>query len=183
MAHPTASLVIHTPLGPMALAATDAGLCRCEFLGAMGAAQDPARGPSGGGGGADAARIAAAAAEQLAAYFAGARREFAVPLDLRAGTAFQRAVWGALLAIPFGRTRSYGEVARSLGRRGASRAIGAANGRNPIAIIVPCHRVVDAGGGLHGYGGGLWRKRWLLEHEGAWPGLFAGAAAAAGASA
>jgi methylated-DNA-[protein]-cysteine S-methyltransferase len=104
------------------------------------------------------------AAEQVRAYFAGELRDF----DLRLapeGTDFQRRVWEALRAIPFGETISYGELARRLGRPTASRAVGAANGRNPIAIVVPCHRVIGADGTLTGYGGGLDRKRWLLRHE------------------
>ena len=102
--------------------------------------------------------------EELAAYFAGARREFTVPL-VEPGTPFERRVWEALLAIPYGETRSYAGLARAIGSPGASRAVGSANGRNRIAIVVPCHRVVNADGELGGYGGGLWRKRWLLDLE------------------
>ncbi len=105
-----------------------------------------------------------AARAQLDAYFAGDLRAFDVPLAV-AGTPFQRAVWDALMAIPYGRTLSYGELARRLGRPGAARAVGLANGRNPVSIIVPCHRVIGAGGALTGYGGGVERKRWLLAHE------------------
>jgi methylated-DNA-[protein]-cysteine S-methyltransferase len=108
--------------------------------------------------------VLAEAARQLAEYFAGARTEFALPLAPR-GTAFQRAVWAQLAAIPFGQTRSYGEIARALGRPTASRAVGAANGANPLAIVVPCHRVIGAAGQLTGYAGGLPAKRWLLDHE------------------
>lgn len=106
------------------------------------------------------------AIEQLNDYFSGRRREFDVPLAAT-GTGFQQRVWAALATIPFGETRSYGDIARSLGQPGASRAVGLANGQNPISIIVPCHRVIGANGTLTGYGGGLERKRWLLEHEGA----------------
>lgn len=102
---------------------------------------------------------------ELAAYFVGTRREFNVPLDLR-GTEFQRRVWDRLLAIPCGETRTYGGIARELGDEKAMRAVGMANGRNRVAIIVPCHRVIAADGSLWGYGGGLERKRWLLQHEG-----------------
>jgi AraC family transcriptional regulator of adaptative response/methylated-DNA-[protein]-cysteine methyltransferase len=102
--------------------------------------------------------------EQLEEYFRGERRRFDVPLDL-GGTAFQQSVWSRLQGIPFGGTRSYVEVASQVGKRDAVRAVGQANGRNPVAIVVPCHRVVGADGSLSGYGGGLWRKRWLLEHE------------------
>lgn len=104
------------------------------------------------------------AAAQLDEYFAGERRDFDLPLAPR-GTPFQVAVWRALARIPFGETCSYGELARTVGRPSASRAVGAANGANPIAIILPCHRVIGASGTLTGYGGGLPLKRWLLDHE------------------
>jgi len=104
------------------------------------------------------------AASQLAEYFARTRRAFQLPLDLR-GTPFQLAVWNALLRIPYGETRSYGQLAVELGHAGAARAVGTANGSNPVSIIVPCHRVIAAGGGLGGYGGGLARKRFLLDLE------------------
>ena len=101
---------------------------------------------------------------QLAEYFAGARRGFTVALDMR-GSDFQRAVWAALRDIPFGETRSYGALASVIGRPRASRAVGAANGRNPISIIVPCHRVIGTGGALTGFAGGLDAKRRLLALE------------------
>jgi methylated-DNA-[protein]-cysteine S-methyltransferase len=104
----------------------------------------------------------AAAREQLGQWFAGERRAFALDLDPR-GTPFQRQVWAALDAIPYGATRSYRAVAAELGT--APRAVGLANGRNPLSIVVPCHRLVGSTGALTGYGGGLERKRWLLEHE------------------
>jgi methylated-DNA-[protein]-cysteine S-methyltransferase len=104
---------------------------------------------------------------QLDEYFAGARRTFALPLAAQ-GTAFQRAVWASLVEIPYGATRSYGELASALGKPSASRAVGAANGRNPISIVVPCHRVIGANGALTGYAGGEERKRWLLQHEARW---------------
>lgn len=103
-------------------------------------------------------------AAQLAAYFAGDRTEFTLPLAPR-GTAFQRQVWEQLRAIPYGETISYGELARRVGNPNASRAVGAANGRNPIGIIVPCHRVIGSNGALTGYGGGLPNKKTLLAHE------------------
>lgn len=106
------------------------------------------------------------AARQLAEYFAGARRAFDLPFAPD-GNPFQRLVWDALLDIPFGRTSSYGELARRIGRPDTARAVGAANGANPIAILVPCHRVIGADGSLTGYGGGLGNKRWLLRHEAA----------------
>ncbi len=101
---------------------------------------------------------------QLREYFAGSRTQFDLPLA-PAGTAFQLDAWTALRAIPYGETRSYTEQAAALGRPRAVRAVGSANGRNPIAIVVPCHRVVGSRGGLTGYGGGVDRKRWLLTHE------------------
>ena len=106
----------------------------------------------------------AGAVEQLEAYFAGERQAFDVPLAL-AGTPFQRRVWDALAAIPYGQTVTHAELAVRAGRPGAARAAGAANGRNPISIVLPCHRVVGASGALTGYAGGVERKRWLLAHE------------------
>ena len=103
-------------------------------------------------------------AKELAEWFSGARRDFEIPLVLR-GTPFQQSVWKALQAIPYGAVRSYGDLARSLGKPEAAQAVGAANGRNPVAIIVPCHRVIGANGSLTGYAGGLERKRFLLALE------------------
>lgn len=103
---------------------------------------------------------------QLREYFARERTTFTIPIA-PAGTAFQRRVWTALMAIPYGETRSYAQLADAIGNRSAMRAVGAANGRNPISIIVPCHRVIGSNGTLVGYGGGLARKRFLLELEGA----------------
>ena len=105
------------------------------------------------------------AEKQLKAYFGGRLKKFTVPLDFR-GTDFQKSVWAALLTIPFGETRSYGEIARQIGRPDASRAVGAANGRNPISIITPCHRVLGTNGKLTGFAGGLEAKDQLLRHEG-----------------
>ncbi len=104
------------------------------------------------------------AVRQLDEYFDGARLEFDLPLEPN-GTPFQRQAWTALQGIPFGETISYGEQARRLGGRNKSRAVGAANGRNPIPIVVPCHRVIGANGHLTGFGGGLDVKAWLLDHE------------------
>lgn len=101
---------------------------------------------------------------QLLAYFEGELRQFDLPIRLQ-GTDFQQVVWAALRALRLGERISYGELARRIGRPGASRAVGLANARNPIGIIVPCHRIIGAGGTLRGYGGGLGRKQWLLEHE------------------
>jgi methylated-DNA-[protein]-cysteine S-methyltransferase len=108
--------------------------------------------------------ILARAAKQLAEYFAGKRETFDLALAPE-GTAFQRRVWDALLEIPYGATTSYGAIAQRIGRPAASRAVGAANGRNPIAIIIPCHRVIGANGALTGFGGGLPAKTFLLTHE------------------
>jgi methylated-DNA-[protein]-cysteine S-methyltransferase len=101
---------------------------------------------------------------QLDEYFAATRTVFDIPVRLE-GTSLQLEVWSALAGIPTGTTATYAEIARQIGRPGAARAVGAANGRNPISIVVPCHRLVGTGGGLTGYGGGLDRKRWLLAHE------------------
>jgi methylated-DNA-[protein]-cysteine S-methyltransferase len=106
------------------------------------------------------------AARQLQAYFAGQLREFQLPLDAE-GTGFQKRVWGQVAAIPYGETRSYLQIAQALGSEGAVRAVGAANGANPVPIVVPCHRVIGAKGKLVGYGGGLAMKKRLLELEGA----------------
>jgi methylated-DNA-[protein]-cysteine S-methyltransferase len=111
------------------------------------------------------ARPLQTAVRQLEEYFSGRRREFDLPLRSD-GTEFQRRVWSALTEIPYGVTWSYGELARRIGNPNASRAVGLANGRNPISILVPCHRVIGADGSLTGYGGGVERKRWLLAHEG-----------------
>jgi methylated-DNA-[protein]-cysteine S-methyltransferase len=110
---------------------------------------------------------------ELGEYFAGERTSFDLPLHM-IGSAFQRRVWAALLEIPCGETTSYGALAASIGAPGAARAVGLANGQNPIAVIVPCHRVIGADGSLTGYGGGLPTKRWLLSHESRQANLFAG---------
>jgi methylated-DNA-[protein]-cysteine S-methyltransferase len=109
---------------------------------------------------------------QLEQYFAGTRREFDLPLHPY-GTAFQQRVWAMLREIPYGETWSYGRTAEAIGAPTASRAVGLANGQNPISIVVPCHRVIGANGSLTGYGGGIEAKRWLLSHEAARAGLFA----------
>ncbi|HEX3864557.1 MAG TPA: methylated-DNA--[protein]-cysteine S-methyltransferase [Stellaceae bacterium] len=110
------------------------------------------------------------AEQQLDAYFKGRLKKFSVPLDFN-GTDFQKSVWAALLTIPFGETRSYSEIARQIGRPDASRAVGAANGRNPVSIIAPCHRVLGSNGKLTGFAGGLEAKDHLLRHEGRDPTL------------
>jgi methylated-DNA-[protein]-cysteine S-methyltransferase len=134
------------------------GLTMCQHRGR------PAAGPAPGWQRDDSAFQAVR--DQLKAYFSGNLRDFELPLRM-AGTPFQHLVWEGLRAIPYGETISYAELALRIGRPGASRAVGSANGRNPISIVVPCHRVIAADGTLGGYGGGLDRKEWLLEHEGA----------------
>jgi methylated-DNA-[protein]-cysteine S-methyltransferase len=101
---------------------------------------------------------------QLAEYFKGRRQKFSIPLLLE-GTDFQKAVWRQLQKIPFGQTASYGDVARAVGSPKAFRAVGNANNKNPIPLIIPCHRVIGSDGKLVGFGGGIWRKAWLLDHE------------------
>ena len=142
--------IIDSPVGPLTLVERDGALVRLSF-GAYGA-DEPAT------------PLLARAAEQLREYFAGERREFDLPLAPR-GTEFQLACWRALTEIPYGETRSYGEQAARIGRPDRARAVGAANGANPIAIIQPCHRVIGADGSLVGFGGGLETKRRLLDLE------------------
>ena len=110
-------------------------------------------------------RVLHQAMEQVEAYFKGRLTRFDLPLDME-GTPFQQTVWQALLDVPFGRTASYQQVADAVGNPKAVRAVGAANGQNPVSIIVPCHRIIGKNGSLTGYGGGIWRKEWLLRHEG-----------------
>ncbi len=151
---------IQTPLGPMTLVATARGLAGAWFdaqahhPGEIAAPTQPGQ------------RWLEQAAQEFEAYFAGRLQQFSVPLDAQ-GTDFQRAVWQLLQGIPWGSLQTYGEIARALGRPDAARAVGAAVGRNPISVIVPCHRVVGRDGTLTGYAGGLPRKEALLEGEGA----------------
>jgi methylated-DNA-[protein]-cysteine S-methyltransferase len=149
-------ITIASPLGPLRLRAHGDELAAVHLPNDESVPDEPER----------ACDVLLATADQLREYFAGHRRTFDLPLAPD-GTGFQQIVWHALLAIPFGETRSYGQIAAAIGRPAASRAVGAANGRNPIAIIVPCHRVIGSSGQLTGYGGGLPAKRWLLAHEGA----------------
>ena len=148
-----------SPLGPMVLAASPRGLTGAWFQGQK-HMPDTALWPVQ-----PEHPLLGLAQEQLAAYFAGQRLAFELPLDLLGGTAFQRAVWQALRDIPAGSTTSYGALAQRLGKAAAVRAVGAAVGRNPISIIVPCHRVLGAQGALTGYAGGLERKLALLQLE------------------
>jgi O-6-methylguanine DNA methyltransferase len=162
---------IETPLGPMLAIASDSALCVLEFhrgerltrlerrLARWFPPHTFADEPNA---------VIEQTSAWLRGYFDGrAANAAAVPLEMR-GAEFERRVWKALLDIPAGETRSYGDIARRLGDPGASRAVGMANGANPIAIIVPCHRVIGANGSLTGYGGGLDKKTWLLDHERRW---------------
>lgn len=151
-----ACAVIDTPIGPLRLAASATGLSLVEFD------AKPALAPEGSHPGAES--ILRQAAEELDLYFKGELTEFSVPLA-PLGTDFQKRVWDRLRQIPFAATTTYGSIARGLGDPNATRAVGLANGRNPLPIIVPCHRVIGADGSLTGFGGGLPRKRWLLDHE------------------
>ena len=155
---PRAKAIYESPLGPVEILANDEGITALRFV-----SRSKTRAAKTSGSGARSPFLAEAVRE-LEEYFAGERRAFTVRLDLR-GTPFELTVWRALLEVPFGRTVSYGELGRSVGKPRAARAVGGANHRNPVSIIVPCHRVVGADGDLTGYGGGLWRKEWLLEHE------------------
>ncbi|MEZ0353055.1 methylated-DNA--[protein]-cysteine S-methyltransferase [Mycobacterium sp. pR1184] len=147
---------IDSPIGLLTLAGRDSVLTNLRMV-------DQTYEPSRAGWSPDPGAFGAAV-EQLVAYFTGELTSFDIELDLR-GTEFQRRVWKALRTIPYGQTRSYGEIAEQIGAPGAARAVGLANGHNPIAIIVPCHRVIGANGSLTGFGGGLGRKRTLLELE------------------
>ncbi|MBI2214330.1 MAG: methylated-DNA--[protein]-cysteine S-methyltransferase [Acidobacteria bacterium] len=149
-----------SPLGTILIARNDAGITAIQF--------ESERRPSPPAEwNCDASALSDAVA-QLREYFAGERRRFELPLA-PGGTDFQRGVWSVLVEIPYGETRSYGEIAARIGAPSASRAVGAANGRNPIAIVIPCHRVIGTSGSLTGYAGGLEIKRALLELEGHQP--------------
>ena len=150
---------VASPVGELTLIATDAGLSALLWPN-----DDPKRVRVGERAAAPEHPILVRAERELRAYFAGERTSFTVPLDA-AGTEFQKKAWAALLTIPYGETRSYGELARQIGNPKASRAVGAANGRNPISIIVPCHRAIASDGALTGFAGGLETKRHLLALE------------------
>ena len=149
--------VVDSPVGPLTLVDDDGGLAGL-YMDLQRHLPDPGRF------GERDDSVLPAVREQLTAYWAGELRTFDVPLRM-AGTPFQQQVWAALRTIPYGETWSYGKLAAEIGSPSASRAVGLANGRNPVGIVVPCHRVVGASGKLVGYGGGLERKRWLLDHE------------------
>jgi methylated-DNA-[protein]-cysteine S-methyltransferase len=156
--------VLDSPIGPLTLVADDSALVGL-YMDVRGHEPEPATlGEPVSAEPAEAGHVLAAAASQLQAYFAGRLTGFDLPLTL-AGTQFQRTVWAALQTIPYGETISYGQLADQIGQPSASRAVGLANGRNPVSIVVPCHRVVGADGSLTGYGGGLDRKRYLLALE------------------
>lgn len=142
-----------SPLGELTICADDLGITAVAFPGEVGRGAAP--NPNA---------LVRAAVAQLGEYFAGRRTAFDLPLHA-AGTPFQQRVWQALCTVPYGETASYGEIAAAIGKPRAARAVGLANGRNPVAILVPCHRIIGGDGSLTGYGGGLERKRWLLEHE------------------
>jgi methylated-DNA-[protein]-cysteine S-methyltransferase len=145
---------VETPIGKLTVVAAATGIRRILWDG-----EDPPEGAIEGG-----SHILDDAVTQIREYFAGARTRFDLPLDL-GGTPFQQKVWLELATIPFGTTISYGEQARRIGRPQAARAVGAANGRNPVPVVLPCHRVIGSGGALTGFGGGLDTKRSLLRHE------------------
>jgi O-6-methylguanine DNA methyltransferase len=152
---------MQSPAGKLVLVVSQHGILRLEFADRSQKFQSAVQAPAP-----TQVALADECRRQLDQYFAGNRREFTVPLDLR-GTPFQLDCWNALLAIPYGETRTYADIARAVGRPQGFRAVGLANNRNPIAIIVPCHRVIASDGTLCGYGGGLDLKRKLLELEGA----------------
>jgi len=154
-----------TPVGELVLTASDAALTGVYFPTSRRGAAPTHHADWTENGGGPAGQVLARAAQQLTEYFDGSRTTFDLPLEAL-GSAFEHRVWNALRTIPYGATTSYGELAKRLGDVSATRAVGAANGKNPIPIIIPCHRVVGSKGELTGFGGGLDRKRWLLEHEG-----------------
>ena len=172
------STMFTSPVGPLFLAASERGLVALEFDARLPGQQTIRPNPRDLRTETKSVRFEESAralrpyVRELEEYFAGKRREFNFALDLR-GTDFQLACWRALLAIPYGETRSYGDIARAVGRPQGFRAVGMANNRNPVAIVVPCHRVIASDGTLCGYGGGLDVKRKLLELEGALSGTLA----------
>lgn len=155
-----------SPLGPMIAGATPKGICFLEWHDRGGVerivqrVQKRCEMAVTPGNNAHLDRLE----RQLTAYFSGTATRFKTPTDVT-GTTFEQTVWAQLLTIPYGQTRTYGEIAAALGKAGAQRAVGRANAANFVSIVIPCHRVIDANGNLHGYGGGLWRKKWLLELE------------------
>ena len=157
---PNAQRTLDTPVGTLVLVASPGGLSDVRL--ATSSSEEPQADPKP-----EVLRHLEAAHQALVEYFEGDRKSFDDLSLAPEGTAFQLRVWRELLSIPYGETLSYGQLARRIGRPAASRAVGMANGRNPIPIIIPCHRVIGADGSLTGYGGGLPMKEWLLGHEGA----------------
>jgi methylated-DNA-[protein]-cysteine S-methyltransferase len=145
--------VLDTPIGGIGVSVSDGAVTGVSF-GAV-ASDEPG----------DLEPVLADAVAELAAYFAGERLEFSVATVLLRGSAFERAVWGQIAAIPYGETRSYGRIAHAVGEPGGAQAVGLACNRNPLPLIIPCHRVIGSDGKLVGFGGGLHRKRWLLQLE------------------
>lgn len=155
-----ATTTLDTPIGRLRLAATDEGLAAVIFPNQKEVAFPKRQG------GAKAQAHLAKALKALDLYFEGRKKDFTGLTLAAAGTPFQKSVWNALARIPFGETRSYADIAKAIGNPKGVRAVGLANGRNPIPVIVPCHRVIGADGSLTGFGGGLPTKKWLLEFEG-----------------
>jgi methylated-DNA-[protein]-cysteine S-methyltransferase len=150
-----ATACLSSPLGPIQLCGSDAGLASVSFLDTDQAATPAAAVPG----------CLREAHRQVQAYFGRELRTFELPYAVARGTDFQRRVWAALEGVGYGRTASYLDLARQLGNPGAVRAVGAANGQNPLGLVWPCHRIIGANGTLTGYAGGLWRKQWLLAFE------------------
>ncbi|SIT93842.1 methylated-DNA--[protein]-cysteine S-methyltransferase [Pontibacter indicus] len=153
----TNTTYLQTPLGPLRISGTSQGITEVRFCDEGEALPAQTN---------DLPACVSTCVQQLEEYFAGTRQNFDLTLD-PSGTAFQKQVWKELQGIPHGKTTSYLAVSRAVSGEKAIRAVGAANGRNPICIVVPCHRVIGSDGSLTGYAGGLWRKEWLLRHEGA----------------
>jgi len=154
----TFTAYFESPIGWVKVRSDEAALLSLDFVDAAGrSGGEAASGP-------DLPRVLADCLGQLDGYFRGERTSFSLPLRLE-GTPFQRLIWDLLLRIPYGKTTTYRELAEAAGNARATRAVGGANHRNPVSIVVPCHRVVGSDGRLTGYGGGLWRKEWLLRHE------------------
>ena len=162
-----AGLALDTPIGVLHIVATPKGVAQIDFVSAKRGRARTSK-PSATDSAKQARGHIATAIRQLREYFSGRRKDFDLPLDLH-GTPNQQLVWQGLLEIPYGKTLSYGQLAGRIGSPRAARAVGTACGRNPVPVIVPCHRVIGSTGGLHGYGGGLWRKKLLLELEGVMP--------------
>lgn len=149
-----ARTTIKTPLGYACIEATPKGISHIYITDQP---QQPEK---------DHLAVLTTCAKQLKSYFSGTLKDFDFPVDLSKGTAFQQKVWQELRSIPYGKTLSYLDLAKQTGNLKAVRAVAAANGKNPLWVVIPCHRVIGTDGSLTGYAGGLWRKRWLLEHEG-----------------